>query len=62
MLRIDSPGSLDWPLWLGKAEARNLEGLRDWLRLHGAEGPLVGVEAHKAKWASNQEEEVPLAR
>jgi hypothetical protein len=56
VLRIDSPGTLDWPLWLGKAEVRDQNGLREWLRLHEADGPLISVEAHRAKWASEQEE------
>jgi hypothetical protein len=56
VLRIDSPATLDWPLWRGKAEVRDQSGLRDWLRLHGADGPLISVEAHRAKWASKQEE------
>lgn len=56
VLRIDSPGTLDWPLWAGKAEVRDQPRLREWLRLHGADGPLISVEAHKAKWAAKQQE------
>jgi hypothetical protein len=50
VVRIDSPGTVDWPLWAGKALVRDQTALREWLRDHDADGPLVHLEALQAKW------------
>jgi hypothetical protein len=52
VVRIDSPGTVDWPLWTGKADVVDLDALRGWLREHGADGPLLDREAYQANWAA----------
>ena len=44
VVRIDSPGILDWPLWSGVATLRAPSALRTWLAAHGSEGPLTAAE------------------
>ena len=55
VVRIDSPGTVDWPLWKGKAVTSDRHALRTWLREQGADGPLVRAEERSKRLHSDHE-------